>query len=1099
MNPFKKITSVFRRTPNKNNIENSNKNSIATDFLRRGNFKTRQDIELDQKYNPEMTVNGWMFAALNARSDAFGEFCEENIITESKKGENLYHPYLQLIEESKEIPEYEFWKRAISDYDNYGQMFFFILRRVVYDKNGEIEHIGLPTRIDILNASKMTILTRNGKIVGYKEQIDSTHKREYSADQIIRVINPHPRDPEVPYSIYDAAKDYQYTINKGTEFAQNALINNMNTPGILSTTEVLNDEEYDNLISRINSHEPGKAIVTDGTGNLTYTSISQSLDQAALPTLTELSRQTIFAVTGTSKTVLGIEESGVTRDTSKVQDRKFIKRAIAPVAKRVISAFNFDYRVKYPELYKQNQVKMVIKPLYDAQETQEQFDTQKKLFDDITEIVYSGYTKESAEDFMYGDISFTDLELDAEDAQDIEDEQQDIDNPENQPTEEEQTEEEQTEEIPKENDGSEKDSNESNIDNVSKKWILQNINLNNLKIKNEGNPYHAEDGKFDFAPYKEYKGLKESAQRIAKIAKDVYKNRTSKNYKKYKNYYDLVKKERQKLYDMNNIDIDKANKIIDDWTEGFYSGDNIVFDKDGNVIDKSSTEIFSKLDIALSQSIVHELGGNLDVERVQVSSEDYGYDGSLITKDKNISTTTDSSWISDKNNGLDYNKDDFDAGYLFKFNVKDKNVKMLPEIQAAGLEEGINHPFAIQLEVVCEVNSNIKPTEVLWDNLKQNNIKIKIENQESEMHNHTSSDNYYMKALKLHINEQGELDEYGKSIENKINQAKNNLLREIRTIQLQAIRESSSKLSVNAFDYEDIRTEEQEDTIYNKIKNALRKYWFLILPLVGKERIIEDKNSIKISKEDNPGLTEEEIQEKNEEIKKAEVNLLGTKKVKDYIEQISEKAAKSHTNTIYKTILDAVNKAENKILRNLFAKEYVEQFKQGEDKWFKSKPTEKQIKSKLNNENFIKDNQKLYDSVRKKIEEGFSREEIQRAIRKEYVDLSRTRANILVGNEMARSITSSQYVADYELLRKTNMLDKAYKRLVSSTGDPCPVCKALIDKGDIPFTDAFLELGDTIQVENDGKTTTFTCNYETIESGVVHCNCHCDYQLIIKG
>ena len=1099
MNPFKKITSVFRRTPNKNNIENSNKNSIATDFLRRGNFKTRQDIELDQKYNPEMTVNGWMFAALNARSDAFGEFCEENIITESKKGENLYHPYLQLIEESKEIPEYEFWKRAISDYDNYGQMFFFILRRVVYDKNGEIEHIGLPTRIDILNASKMTILTRNGKIVGYKEQIDSTHKREYSADQIIRVINPHPRDPEIPYSIYDAAKDYQYTINKGTEFAQNALINNMNTPGILSTTEVLNDEEYDNLISRINSHEPGKAIVTDGTGNLTYTSISQSLDQAALPTLTELSRQTIFAVTGTSKTVLGIEESGVTRDTSKVQDRKFIKRAIAPVAKRVISAFNFDYRVKYPELYKQNQVKMVIKPLYDAQETQEQFDTQKKLFDDITEIVYSGYTKESAEDFMYGDISFTDLELDAEDAQDIEDEQEDIDNPENQPTEEEQTEEEQTKEIPKEDDGSKKDSNESNIDNVSKKWILQNINLNNLKIKNEGNPYHAEDGKFDFAPYKEYKGLKESAQRIAKIAKDVYKNRTSKNYKKYKNYYDLVKKERQKLYDMNNIDIDKANKIIDDWTEGFYSGDNIVFDKDGNVIDKSSTEIFSKLDIALSQSIIHELGGNIDVERVQVSSEDYGYDGSLITKDKNISTTTDSSWISDKNNGLDYNKDDFDAGYLFKFNVKDKNVKMLPEIQAAGLEEGINHPFAIQLEVVCEVNSNVKPTEVLWDNLKQNNIKIKIENQESEMHNHTSSDNYYMKALKLHINEQGELDEYGKSIENKINQAKNNLLREIRTIQLQAIRESSSKLSVNAFDYEDIRTEEQEDTIYNKIKNALRKYWFLILPLVGKERIIEDKNSIKISKEDNPGLTEEEIQEKNEEIKKAEVNLLGTKKVKDYIEQISEKAAKSHTNTIYKTILDAVNKAENKILRNLFAKEYIEQFKQDEDKWFKSKPTEKQIKSKLNNENFIKDNQKLYDSVRKKIEEGFSREEIQRAIRKEYVDLSRTRANILVGNEMARSITSSQYVADYELLRKTNMLDKAYKRLVSSTGDPCPVCKALIDKGDIPFTDAFLELGDTIQVENDGKTTTFTCNYETIESGVVHCNCHCDYQLIIKG
>ena len=1094
MNPFRKIASVFKRTPN--NLQTQTTNSIANDFLKRGNFKARQDVQLDQKFNPEMTVNGWMYAALNTRSDAFGEFCEENIVSESEKQENPYHPYLKLIEESKEIPEYEFWKKAISNYDNYGLIYFFVLRRVVKDKDGSIKHIGIPTKINILNSSKIIPLTHDGKIVGYREQVDATHKREFAPEQIIRVINPHPRNQDEPYSIYEAAKDYQYTINKGTEFAQNALINNINTPGILSTSEVLNDEEYDNLISRINSHEPGKAIVTDGTGNLTYTSISQSLDQAALPTLTELSRQTIFAVTGTSKTVLGIEESGVTRDTSKVQDKKFIKRAIAPVAKRIVSAFNFDYRVRYPELYKQNGVKMVIKSIYDAGETSEQFDVQKKLFDDITEIIYSGYTKESAEKFMYGDIPFTDLELDAEDAQDIEGEQEDIDNQENQPTVE-----ETTEESSEENDGSEKDSNESNIDNITKRWILQNINLNNLEIKNEnkGNPYHAEDGKFDFAPYKEYKGLKESAQKIAKIAKDVYKNRTSKNYKNYKNYYDLVKKERQKLYDMNNLDIDKANKIIDDWTEGFYSGDNIVFDKDGNVIDKSSTEVFNKLDIALSQSIIHELGGNIDVERVQVSSEDYGYDGSLITKDKNISTTTDYSWISDKNNGLDYNKDDFDAGYLFKFNVKDKNVKMLPEIQAAGLEEGINHPFAVQLEVVCEVNSNIKPTEVLWDNLKQNNIKIKIENQDSEMHNHTNSDGYYMKALKLHMNEQGELDEYGKSIENKINQAKNNLLKEIRTIQLQAIRESSSKLSVNAFDYEDIRTEEQEDTIYNKIKNALRKYWFLILPLVGKERVIEDKNSIKISKEDNPDLTEEEIQEKNEEIKKAEVNLLGTKKVKDYIEQVSEKAAKSHTNTIYKTILDAVNKAENKILRNLFAKEYVEQFKQGEDKWFKSKPTEKQVKSKLGNQNFIKDNQSLYDSVRKKIEEGFSREEIQRAIRKEYVDLSRTRANILVGNEMARSITSSQYVADYELLRKTNMLDKAYKRLVSSTGDPCPVCKALIDKGDIPFTDPFLELGDTIQVENDGKTTTFTCNYETIESGVVHCNCHCDYQLIIKG
>ena len=89
MNPFKKIASVFKRTPN--NLQTQTTNSIANDFLRRGNFKARQDVQLDQKFNPEMTVNGWMYAALNIRSDAFGEFCEENIVSESEKQKNPYH------------------------------------------------------------------------------------------------------------------------------------------------------------------------------------------------------------------------------------------------------------------------------------------------------------------------------------------------------------------------------------------------------------------------------------------------------------------------------------------------------------------------------------------------------------------------------------------------------------------------------------------------------------------------------------------------------------------------------------------------------------------------------------------------------------------------------------------------------------------------------------------------------------------------------------------------------------------------------------------------------------------------------------------------
>jgi hypothetical protein len=633
-----------------------------------------------------------------------------------------------------------------------------------------------------------------GNILGYKETIDPIHYREFAKEQIIYVYNPNPLNRKEAYSIFDAAKDYQYTINKGTQFAQNALLNNINTPGILSVDEVLNDEEYDNLISRINSHEPGKAIVTDGTGKLTYTPISQDIDNAALPSLTEISRQTIFAVTGTSKTILGIEESGVTRETARVQDKKFIKRTISPVAHTIVSALNFDYRVRYPSEYDLHKIKLSVKAIYDPTETQEQFATQQSLFDGVTKIIYSGYTKESAENFMYGDISFTDLELDSSGA--------------------------------------------------------------------------------------------------------------------------------------NEVSEEKEN------------------------IPKSSQE----------------------------STED--------TKEQTIN----------------------------------------------------------------------------------------ISNQDSEFHTHDEP-NDFLKALSTHVNSTGELDDFGKELNTKLTSASKNLLKEIRTIQAEAINQVNTKIAINSFDYEDIRTDKQEQTIIDKIKNAFKRYWYLVLPLIGKERLSEDEAST--------GL-------------QANVNLLGTQKVKDYIEEISSKTAKSHAQTIYKTILDATNKAVNKLVKTTFADEYLKNYKQGEDKWFKSLPSKRQIESKLSNDNFVSDNKSLYDKVQKKISEGLGRNEIQKAIRSEYQNLSKQRAEMLVDNEIARSVNHSQYIADYELLKTTNTLHKAYKELVSGTGDPCPVCKAIIDKGQIPFEEPFMKLDDTIEVKNNDKTTVFTCNYENIESGVVHCRCKCHYKLILR-
>lgn len=823
-NVLNSLQRAVRVPQNKSKQPLPTNNSIANDFLRRGAVKALTHITQDKQFDPEATIKGYLYAALNYRKENFAMYAEDNITFESNVEYSISHPYLDLIENSKAEDEYEFWRDLINDYDMKGEAYIFLLRRVVYKDEKipghrrEVDHIGMPTLIEQLDAQTMEILTNgNQEIVGYRQRVDANHVREFLPEQIIRIYNKHPLDVKKPLSIFDACKDYQYTINKGSEYAQATLLNGTNMPGIISVENELSDEEYDNLISRINGHEAGKYMVTDGVSKLAIQSVDQSIDnKIAMVDLTEVNRQTIFAVTGTSKTVLGIEESGTTRDTAKVQEQKFMKRTIRPLVKRFISALNFDYRVSYPEKYKETGLKLVLKNAIEPAEELERYNTQKTLFDDTLEIVYSGYDADSAKQFMNGDIDFTELKLDNSDAKEIEDENEDFD------------------------DENDQDANEGN------------------------------DGPSD-----------------------------------------------------NPLD-------------------------------------------------------------------DSGSDNGIEEKD---------------------------------------------------------------LE------------------------KIDVENQALAAHSHTITDDYVDKALRKHFID-GELSEYGKLVKTQSTQAKNALLKEIRKIQLDAIKTSNTRVAKNSLGLSDIRTEEDEESIFKRLFNAFKKYWLFMIPLIGRERLAENKEDL--------GLD-------------AAVNLLGTKSIQKFVKDMASREAKSHTETIYNSILEAANKGFAKAVEDLFSEEYLKNYKQGEDKWFKTKPTKKEVKSKLNNDNFKSDNQKLYKYAQDKIQEGYNFQQIQRMIRQEYVNLSRKRANLIVGNEMAKAINNSQFMADYELLKATNMLDKAYKRLVSSTGDPCPICEEIINKGDIPFTENFVELGDQVQATRDGKTHVMVFNYEPISNGVCHPNCHCSYQLVIKN
>lgn len=806
------------------------KNNIANEFLRRGNLKARNRVRQDKDYDEEATLRGYLYAALECRRNAFAEYAEQNIVCDDKQDSRIAHPYLNLIENSKVEDEYDFWSGLISDYDMHGVAYMFVLRRVVYgerDKYGnrKIEHIGLPVSIERVSASKMeAIKDSSGKIVAYKQRIDSNHIRELFADQVIRICNWNPLEPDQFLSIFDACKDYQYTINKGSEFAQAALINNINTPGIIGTENQLTDQEYDNLVSRLNGHEAGKVIVTDGVSKLNYTPMNQELDKAALPTLTEMNRQTIFAVTGTSKTILGIEESGVTRETAKVQNNKFTQRTIKPLVKKFVSAMNFDYRLHYPEAYKSTNAQLTLRNASEPLEDIDRYNANKMFFDDVQYIVGSGFRADDAEKFMNGELDYT---------------------------------------------------------------------------------------------------------------------------------------------EMRDAEIDEMQDETDQKAE----------------------------------------------EEADKKSQD-GNQGSGTAKKAEPAESAD-----DTKNGL----------------------------------------TAQELETVV------------------------LENEVTGEHNHTDSDDYLDKVL-VNYYVEGELSDYGKLLKSQTEKAKNDLLKGIRSAQLEAIQMANSKLTVNAFEQDDISSEDERNTIFEKIFNLFKRYWMFMIPLIGKERIKEDKENLK-----------DQI---NVEV---EVNLLGTADVNDYIKKTSENAAKSHTHTIFSDILKAANIGFQKAADNLFATKYLEQWKPSEDKWFKTKPTEKEIKSKLKNEQFKSENKELYAYVQEQIQAGYNRAEINKLVRKEYVNLSRKRANALVGNEMAKAINSSQFIADYELLKATNNLSNAYKRLVSNSGTPCPICEEIINRGEIPFAENFVNLGDSITAKDgNGKSETMVFNYEPIRDGVVHPNCHCRYELIIK-
>lgn len=953
------VLSAFQRKPRIEKNENTNSKALKNnmvplgqDFFRNGNLKSKQSIDIDEKLEGNSLYTGYLHAALNLRKNAFSDFCEKEIVTESfsEKEKDKYHPYLRLIEESKTVSEYEFWQDAITDYDMNGEVFIFLLRRVVYSDEKDpitgkriISHIGLPTSIRVLDANKVNVLRNGlGYVIGYEEWIDSGHKRTFLPEQIIHIINKSPFNKKLPFSIFDAAKYYQYTLNKSTEFTKAALLNNLNTPGIVATDQILNDSEYDNLVSRINGHEAGKVIIADGAGKLNFTPISQNIQ--ALSEIFEVNRNVIFAVTGTSKTMLGIEESGTTRDTARVQYQKFMQKTILPITKMFVSAFNFDYRTNYPNLYQFSPIELSIKKSTDPAQQAEIYTTRKQLFDAVIEMTYSGYTADSANRFMNGEIEFNDLVLE-----------------------------------------------EDEVEDLDKKFDKKlSDNEDSTKIENDEGP--EEQG---------WVGIKTENVDVEKMLSHSLKDGLYKGELKYEKTNLPIKYNSHftGIYGLTKTGLENLNK------------DSLIIP---NKVKINNIDLFELDDcnvvVALIEKTdeINQLRNQLlKLDHYKQEFEDYKPHISICYIDKKVDGKVYIELFKTlinkelKTDGIEIDNP-FEEVY-FKDDLDDSEKK---DENKCSCHEG-----------TCKLHKSI-------DDIYKDNEVEEVDLYSHNCHHDSESledwiDNTILKNQKT---ENG-ITEYGKIISKKLKSIYKNILNDVRKIQLDAIKES--KLNINAISIDDVRSSKTANEIKEKMTNICKKYIKQIVSIVSSERKNDDK---KLGLEGN-------------------VNLLGDKETLSYIDRISEKCANSHIETLYNEILKSLVKQQKKIKKNGL---------------------------------------------------NLSDEDIDMAVKKAFIRISRQKAQVFSEDVFIRGVGTGIYYTDVLLVKINGKMHEAYKILESSYSDPCPICQAVIGGAEIPLSEDFLGLEDYIEYEHNGKKIRYVNSFEPIEYGNIHVGCRCWYSLHLK-
>lgn len=406
-NRIKNALAAFKKT--------SNSGPDASAYLRYGPRRTMSQTWSTPEITDTDFYTGYGFAVINKRANRSVVLGKKFLYTDAKEtiiekankdGVAVTHPYINLIRDSIDFSERDFWYDISTYLDLEGVYYLMAVRTVRADGGvGNIQKLVLMNPYNI-----RPIIDSRGVLGGYVEQHNDL-QRDIPKEMIIPIKLLNPFDQNRAFSLADAARDSQFTMKQANDFAREAIDGNLNAPGILSSAIELPDDQFDNFVERVKHHGRGEPLFGNGAGTVSWVDMQTDLDKAALDKINSINRDTLLAISGLSKTGVGVEESGTGREVSRTQKDDFTENAVMPQVENIIDALNLDYRRYYETNYRNNGYAIVLDNPLETNRDAEQADVdiRNSQFDLLKSLLAEGYVYDIASKYSKGLIDITAL------------------------------------------------------------------------------------------------------------------------------------------------------------------------------------------------------------------------------------------------------------------------------------------------------------------------------------------------------------------------------------------------------------------------------------------------------------------------------------------------------------------------------------------------------------------------------------------------------------------------------------------------------------------------------------------------------------------